>query len=30
MEVIDQEFTDSAIRFMQQANKAGKPFLHLV
>ena len=26
MEVIDQEFTDAAIRFMVQAHKAGKPF----
>jgi arylsulfatase A-like enzyme len=26
MEVIDQEFTDNAIRFMQQANKDDKPF----
>ncbi|MEE4143839.1 MAG: sulfatase-like hydrolase/transferase, partial [Halieaceae bacterium] len=26
MEVIDQEFTDAAVKFMQQANKAGKPF----
>jgi len=26
MEVIDQEFTDAAVKFMQQAHKAGKPF----
>ena len=26
MEVIDQEFADSAIRFMEQAHAAGKPF----
>jgi arylsulfatase len=26
MEVIDQEFTDATIRFMEQAHEAGKPF----
>ena len=26
MEVIDQEFTDAAVKFMQQSHKAGKPF----
>ncbi len=26
MEVIDQEFTDAAVKFMQQAHKADKPF----
>ena len=26
MEVIDQEFTDAAVQFMQQAHKADKPF----